>query len=444
MTVTLDQLSACFEGVIPSVIATTAADGTPNVSYLSHVVKVDEGHVALSNQFFAKTSANVRANRAAELLLVCPRTGDQYLLDLMWDRLLDDGPIFDQIDRALRAAIAQTGMAKVMRLKAVDIFRILDIRAVPSALLRNETPAGSNRPSMRSLAEMTSRLAEKTSAEDLFASLMRESCALTGCANALILVHEPGRSALVTVASEGYSEPAAGAEVALGEKLIGESAAACSTLKINDLSRMRRMSHAAGGVANGDEGERSIALPRLAGAMSQIAVPMSSHGKLMGVLFLESERRLAFDDEAAASLEALVRQAASTLALIESRATAPVEVEHLKASAPTSAKTIAVRVHRFDDSVFIDGRYVIKGVAGRLLVFLIERALAEGRDTFTNREIRLASELRLPEFKDNLETRLLLLARRLEDKAFPVRLLRHGRGVMVLHIDGNPVLTYDQ
>jgi adenylate cyclase len=34
----LDRLSACFEGVIPSVVATAAADGTPNVSYLSHVV----------------------------------------------------------------------------------------------------------------------------------------------------------------------------------------------------------------------------------------------------------------------------------------------------------------------------------------------------------------------------------------------------------------------
>ena len=80
--------------------------------------------------------------------------------------------------------------------------------------------------------------------------------------------------------------------------------------------------------------------------------------------------------------------------------------------------------------------------SGRLLVFLIERALAEGRTTFTNREIRRASELRLPEFKDNLESRLLLLARRLEDKAFPVRLQRTGRGVMILHLDGDPAIEY--
>ena len=442
MTLTLDQLSACFEGVIPSVIATAAADGTPNVSYLSHVVKVNDCHVALSNQFFAKTSANVRANRSAALLLVCPRTGDQYLLDLSWETLLDHGPIFDQIDRALRAAIAQTGMANVMRLKGVDVFRVDDIRAVPSALLRNEIPPDSDGPSMRTLAEMTARLADQTRAEDLFEMLMHDSCALADCANAVLLVHEPERSVLVTAGSIGYAEPATGSEVALGDMLIGEAAAARSSLKISDLSRMRRMGRAAIAELTGGDYERSIPVPQLIGAMSQIAVPMSTHGDLLGVLFLESQRRLAFDEEMTASLEALVRQASSTLALIESRASASSTVQRARAPAAAAGPTLAIRIHRFDDSVFIDDRYVIKGVAGRLLAFLIERFLAEGRDTFTNREIRLTSELRLPRFKDNLETRLLLLARRLEDQAFPIRLLRQGRGIMVLRVTGSPALQY--
>ncbi|MBO0750396.1 MAG: histidine kinase, partial [Porphyrobacter sp.] len=153
-----------------------------------------------------------------------------------------------------------------------------------------------------------------------------------------------------------------------------------------------------------------------------------------------SERQLAFDDEAAASLEALARQAAATLALIERRSAESVAIEPVTTEA--KGPPIAIKVHRFDDSVFIDNRYVIKGVAGRLLVFMIERALAEGRTSFTNREIRRASEVRLPEFKDNLESRLLLLARRLEEKNFPVRLLRHDRGVMALRIDGHPAVEF--
>jgi len=413
----------------------------PNVSYLSHVIKVDEQRIALSNQFFAKTAANVRANRAAALLLVDPRSGDQYLLDIVWEKLLDHGAIFDHIDRALRAAIAQTGMANVMRLKAVDIFRVEDVRAVPSAMLRNEILAGPDGPTLRNLSEMVSCLADQTTAESLYETLIGSACALTGCDNALVLLHEAERATLVTVASTGYSDPAPGSEVAVGEMLIGQAAAARATLKINDLSRMRRMSLAASGGAAPKDRERVIALPRLPAAMSQIAVPMSSQGKLQGVLFLESERRLAFGDEAAAGLEAIVRQASSALALIESRSAESADIEPVTMPVPTG-RPIAIRVHRFDDSVFMDDRYVIKGVAGRLLIFMIERALAEGRTTFTNREIRRASELRLPDLKDNLESRLLLLARRLEDKAFPVRLLRHDRGVMVLHVDGDPAVSY--
>lgn len=132
---------------------------------------------------------------------------------------------------------------------------------------------------------------------------------------------------------------------------------------------------------------------------------------------------------------------ASTLTLLESSFAGSAEIGTVATTGPTQ-KPIAVRVHRFDDSVFVDDRYVIKGVAGRLLVYLIERAIAEGRTTFTNREMRRATELRLPDFKDNLESRLLLLARRLEDKAFPIRLLRHGRGIMGLHVEGEPAITY--
>ena len=37
----LEEIQACFEGAIPAVIATSAADGTPNVTYLSRALMVD-------------------------------------------------------------------------------------------------------------------------------------------------------------------------------------------------------------------------------------------------------------------------------------------------------------------------------------------------------------------------------------------------------------------
>jgi hypothetical protein len=78
--------------------------------------------------------------------------------------------------------------------------------------------------------------------------------------------------------------------------------------------------------------------------------------------------------------------------------------------------------------VFIAHEYPVKGVPGRLLIWMLDAYRDAGRLDFTNREIRADAALRLPELKDNLETRLLLLQRRLEEKRAPVRLLRPARG----------------
>ena len=104
-------------------------------------------------------------------------------------------------------------------------------------------------------------------------------------------------------------------------------------------------------------------------------------------------------------------------------------------------RILRVRHYGYDDSIFLDDAYIIKGVAGRILAFLIDSHLAEGREVFSNREIRLAASLRLPGYRDNLETRLILLRRRLEEKSAPIRLVSAGRGQIRLVLDGRPELV---
>ncbi|CDX52977.1 conserved hypothetical protein [Mesorhizobium plurifarium] len=440
MSLRLADLSACFEGVIPSVIASASADGMPNASYLSHVVRVDHEHVALSNQFFAKTAANVRANPKVTLILVDGLTGDQFLLDIGFVRSVDAGPLFDKIARQLKASSAQVGMSDVMRLRSADIFRVHQIERVPSPV---ETASTGREPiSLPALSEAVKGIERQAEADDIIDSLLCSVQRVFGYDNALVLIHDSHRNCLVTMGSIGYERSGLGSEIVGGEGLIGAAATSGQTIKVNDMSRVRRFGEAIGHEAEASENTtRTVAFPHLPTAMSQIAVPMTARGIVTGVLFIESEVRLAFREDDEAALEILAGQAATALLAGEHEATTePRQVSPPPAPVTPAGRNIRVTCHRVDDSLFIDGAYIVKGVAGTLLRLMLEWRLSNGRNEFTNREMRLAVGSRMPEVKDNLETRLLLLRRRLEEKQAPIQIIRIGRGRVRLEAAGIVVL----
>lgn len=437
MSLRLSDLHGCFEGVIPSIVATTSADGTPNISYLSHVVMVDEHHVALSNQFFAKTLANIRANPHVTLLLVDGNDGQQYTLDIRFERSVDEGELFERIALQLKASSAQVGMAGIMRLKSADIFEVLSLRAVPSAAEITATPR--RRPvSFAEVANVAKAIEAETRADGIIDALLCGLHRELRCESALILLNDAECGTLTTVGSIGYETSGLGSEIRNKDDLIASAAAHGRSIKVSDMSRIERFGQAIIKESNRDENlTRTILFPRLADAMSQLAVPMIVRANVRGVIFVESRERMAFRDEDVTAIEMLARQAAAALALADADDDVEAEAESPPSVRP-NGRTVQIVHHSFDDSVFIDNNYVIKGVAGRLLAFLIDRHLREGRTEFSNREIRLADGLRLPDLKDNLETRLLLLRRRLEAKQFPVRLTHSGRGRITLSIDGAP------
>jgi adenylate cyclase len=288
------------------------------------------------------------------------------------------------------------------------------------------------------LSEAIKAIEQQAEADEIIDSLLSGVRHVLGYDNALVLIHDNHRGRLVTTGSIGYERSGLGSEIAGSEGLIGAAATSGQTIKVSDMSRVRRFGEAIGVEAEPSENAtRTVAFPQLSTAMSQIAVPMTCRGTAAGVLFVESEERLAFREEDEAALEILARQAASALRASELEAAAAEPRQAAPQPEPAAAgREIRVAHHRFDDSVFVDGVYIVKGVAGALLRLVLEWHLNEGRSEFTNREMRLAAGARMPEIKDNLETRLLLLRRRLEEKQARLRLIRVGRGRVRLEAEG--------
>jgi predicted pyridoxine 5'-phosphate oxidase superfamily flavin-nucleotide-binding protein len=129
---TVSGIRGCFEGVIPATIATASRDGCPNVTHLSRVFYVDDNHVALSNQFFSKTTRNLAENPYASVLLIDPLKFDEYRLFLKYERTERRGPLFDRMEADIDAVAAITGMTGIFKLKSADIYRVVQLDREPT------------------------------------------------------------------------------------------------------------------------------------------------------------------------------------------------------------------------------------------------------------------------------------------------------------------------
>ena len=440
---TLRDIRDCFEGVIPSVVATADAEGVPNVSYLSQVHFVDDHHVALSNQFLAKTARNVAQTGRATALVIDGLTGAQHELELDFVASLTSGEVFDRMSAHLRALSTQHGMEKVMRLHAAELYRVASIRTVP--VFGAEPPgAPPPRPPGERLATAARVAAAVAEAPDPDAMIDRTLDGLRdafGFAYVMLFVPAAEGGRLTLLASRGYETAGVGAEVTEGQGVIGIAAETRRPVRLCDVSRGVRMTEAVRRQSAWED-VRTIPLPGLAQPLSQLAAPMVVQGRLRGVLYAEAETRFAFgreDEDAVALIGAQLASGLLNAALVEMRTAAAPSLS--PTAAVRDGAAFRVRYHRRDDSLFLDDEYLIKGVPGRLLCYFLQAHLETGRTEFTNREVRLDASLRLPDLKDNLETRLILLRRRLDEKQAPVRLTRPGRGRIGLSLDGAPRLN---
>lgn len=438
---TLRSIRACLEGAIPAITATCAPDGTPNVAYISQVVYVDEGHVALSFQFFNKTRQNILANPCATVLVLDPVTARYYRLQLRYLRTETSGPLFECMKAQLAGIASHEGMAEVFALKGSDVYFVEHIEALPGEGLPSAPPRADLLGGLRLCSR---RLACCTGLDELLQALLAGLQQHLGIQHAMVLMLDASAGQLYTVASLGYARSGVGSEIRLGQGVIGMAAREATPVRISHMTHAALYSHtlrnslAAGGAQAGTE----IPFPGLAAPHSQLAVPLLSCGRTLGVLFVESPLDMQFGYADEDALVTLAGQLAAAIDLLQAADDAA-EAPHPRpaASAP-QGQPLRVRHFASNDSVFVNDAYLIKGVAGAILWRLLRDQARSGRCEFSNRELRLDGGLGLPEVADNLEARLLLLQRRLQEGAHGIRLEKTGRGRFRLCLNG-PVRLED-
>jgi adenylate cyclase len=430
MQIPLEDVRVCLEGVIPSGIATCSADGLPNMTYLSHVQYIDSQHVALSCQFFNKTRRNLLENARAAVLIVDPHTSRQYQLDLVYLRTQTDGPLFEKMKLRLDAIASLSGTSGLFRLIGADVFRVLDCRALPGS---SPTPATARAPSLDGLARLSTDMAACDELSTLLDVTLAGLARHLGYTHAMVLLLDEPTPRLYTIASHGYPESGAGSEVPLGQGPIGVAAERGTPIRTTHMTRDLLYGRAVRQriVERGDATglEQEIALPGLPDARSQLVMPIRTRERTLGVLCLQSAQPYAFTEHD----EVLVRVIAdhlATAALLSSQLTElqPTREKVAEKGPQVAGPPVLIRHYAHDHSIFIGGDYLIKGVAGAILWKLVTAHVREARTQFTNRELRLDPEIGLPDLSDNLEARLVLLKRRLEDRGAVLRIEKEGRG----------------
>lgn len=426
----LEYIRNCLEGAVPSCIATSDFDGLPNVSYVSQVHYIDSHHVGLTFQFFNKTHSNINCNPQATVIVTDPDTAAQYRLALLFQHSVTHGALFESAKAKLAGIASHTGMISVFHLRGVDVYRVLDIQQIQTGNTALASPVTLLLPKLKVLgSEMKACLDLKS----LFETTVRLVSEYFDSAQVSLLMADEYGKSLYTVAVAGTTETGVGSEVPFGFGIIGVCAQERVPIRIafgsseysyrNAIAHYSQLQGAIAGL------ETSISFHELAEPTSQLAIPLLTSSRIIGVLYLESDtkRRFKYEDEDA--LTVLAELLVAHYQLISTQTgTEPMPVADPATNVAPAGTPLPVRYYSANHSIFIDNNYLIKGVAGAILWRILQQHQQHGRCEFTNRELRLDPSLGLPELSENLESRLVLLQKRLDERCVDIVLQKAGRG----------------
>lgn len=119
-----DAMRPAMLGLIPTCMSTASQDGDPNVTFISQVWYVDPHHLAVSCQFFNKTTRNVRENPHASIMTTCPHTYAVWRVSARYIESRTTGPLYEEMADQLAVLASMVGLQDVFRLLSADIYAV--------------------------------------------------------------------------------------------------------------------------------------------------------------------------------------------------------------------------------------------------------------------------------------------------------------------------------
>lgn len=450
-----------MQGLLPAWLCTCSLDGVPNVAILSHVDYVDARHVALSFQFFNKSKRNVAENPKAMVRLLDPDTMQAYRLRVRYVRTETEGPIFESMRLRIEAIASYSGLKGIFRLLGADVYEVLSVAPIAYEAGRPDRPAADGPAAgapftMKALQEFSDRIHQASTLDHMLDAILETLEKTFGFGHSMILLASERPDRLELFASRGYPEGGVGSEVGFGEGIIGMVAEARKPIRISGMLRQMLYAHAVAerarlrGLRPDD---RRVPLPGLAEPESQLGIPLLVRDELIGVLCVETERPQRFHEEDRAYLEVLGGYLAMAIqnALLRERAEdaedpPPGRPRPAGEPAVTPGRRPRLRVEFFksDECILVDGEYLLRSLPAKILWKVLSEHEAGGAVEFTNRRLRLDKSLQLPAVRDNLESRLILLRRRLAERCPEIRIVPSGRGRFRLELGAGLALIERQ
>ena len=133
-----DAMRPAMTGLIPTCMTSATPYGEPNTTYITQVWYVDAQHLAISCQFFNKTTRNVRANPYVSVMTTCPETYAMWRVRARYVESQTEGPLFDEMADQLAVIASMAGMADVFALLSADVYAVDEVELVapgsPSAV----------------------------------------------------------------------------------------------------------------------------------------------------------------------------------------------------------------------------------------------------------------------------------------------------------------------